>query len=202
MKRLVKLVILAGALTLAIAATALAASTKVTGGTTTLTASDAAAKVLSDNHITVMPLAPATASGLTFTFPITGGRLNTTTNHGVIRDGGGVSVSNGTNTVALRHPTIVSDKNGVSVLAEVRGKTARVCRHFGKRHARVRCVVIARVRSVRIARVTDVSVSAGKATGTAKLTEFSARLINRLAGKQVVAAGDVLGTATVSPTLK
>jgi molybdenum-dependent DNA-binding transcriptional regulator ModE len=66
----------------------------------------------------------------------------------------------------------------------------------------VHCVIVARVRSVRIARVTDVTVSGGKATGTAKLTDFTARVINRLAGKQVVAAGDVLGSATVSPTLK
>jgi hypothetical protein len=200
MTRALKLVLLTGVLTLALAGAALAA--KVTGGTATLTASDAAAKVLADNHITVTPLSPATASATTFTFPITGGKLNTTTLHGVIRTSGGVSVSNGTKTVALRRPTVVSDKRGTWVLALVRGRVAHECRHVGKHHARVHCVIVARVRSVRIARVTDVTVSGGKATGTAKLTDFTARVINRLAGKQVVAAGDVLGSATVSPTLK
>jgi hypothetical protein len=202
MTRALKLVALTGVLTLALAGVALAALTKVTGGTTTLTASDAAAKVLADNHITVTPVAPATASGTTFTFPITGGRLNTKTLHGVIRDGGGVSVSNGTKTVTLRRPTIISDKRGVTVWALLRGKAVHVCRHVGRHHAKVHCLIIARLRSVRIARVTDVKVSGGTATGTAKITEFTAQLINRLAGKHVVAAGDVLGTASVTPTLK
>lgn len=202
MSRVLRVAALTTVVCLAVAGVALAAFTKVTGGTTTLTASDAAAKVLSDNHITVAPLAPATASGTTFTFPITGGRLNTKTLHGVIRDGGGVSVSNGTTTVNLRRPTILSDRNGVSVFALVRGRVVHFCRHFGIRHARVKCVLIAHLRTVRIARVTGVSVNGGTATGTARITGFTARLINRLAGKQIVAAGDVLGSASVAPTLK
>ena len=52
MTRIMKLVALTAVLSLVLAGVALAAFTKVTGGTTTLTASDAAAKVLSDNHIT------------------------------------------------------------------------------------------------------------------------------------------------------
>ena len=53
--------------------------------------------LLSANHITVAPLAPATESGatFTFTFPITGGRFNTTTLRGFIRHSGGLSLSNG-----------------------------------------------------------------------------------------------------------
>jgi len=200
MTRSLKLVALVGVLTLALAGGALAS--KVTGGTSTLTASDATVKVLADNHITVTPVAPATASGATFTFPITGGRLNTKTMHGVVRNGGGISVSNGTKTVTLRRPTIVADKRGVSVWAIVRGRTARICRHLGRRHVRVRCALIARLHSVRIARVSGVSVNGSTATGTAKITAFTAHLINRLAGKHVVAAQDVLGTATVSPTVK
>lgn len=202
MTRILKLVGLTGVLSLALAGVALAAFTKVTGGTTTLTATSAAAKVLTDNHITVTPIAPATASGATFTFPITGGRFNAKSLHGVIRNGGGVSVSNGTKTVALRRPTIVSDKRGVSVFAVIRGRVVHICRHFRAHRARVHCVVIERLRSVRVARVTGISVSGGQASGTVRITAFTAHLINRLAGKHVVAAGNVLGTATVTPTFK
>lgn len=202
MTRIMRLVALTAVLSLVLAGVALAAFTKVTGGTTTLTASDAAATVLSHNHITVTPISPATVSGTTFTFPISGGRLSVKTQRGVIRDGGGISVSNGTKTVTLRKPTVVSDKHAVTVWSLVRGHVAHFCRHAGARRRRIRCVLIARFHSVPILRVTDVKVSGGAATGTAKITGFTAQLINRLAGKHVVAAGDVLGSATVAPTLK
>ncbi len=109
---------------LAVTGVALAAFSKVTGGTTQVTASAAAAKVLSDNHITVSPLTPATQTGATFTFPISGGRLNLKTLHGVIRHKGGLSLSNGTRTVTLRQPTIVSDKRGAWLYALVRDRVA------------------------------------------------------------------------------
>jgi hypothetical protein len=120
----------------------------------------------------------------------------------VIRHSGGVKVSNATKSVALRRLTIVSSKRGVSVFALARRASHRVCSHFGRHHARIRCIVVTRLRSVRIARVSDVSVSNGKATGTVKITAYTAALVNRLAGKHVVSAGDVLGSATVAPTLK
>jgi hypothetical protein len=40
---------------------------------------EAVASLFASNHISVAPLAPATASGTTFTFPITGGRFNPST---------------------------------------------------------------------------------------------------------------------------
>ncbi len=187
---------------LVVPSVASAKPTKITGGTTQITASDAAAKLLSDNHITVTPLAPATASGTTFTFPIAGGVINTKNLHGVIRHKGGLSLSNGTNTVNLRQPTVDSTKHGVSIWALVRGKTTRVCHRFGRFHARTRCISIVRWHTARIATVTDVKVSGTSASGTVKITAATATLINRLAGKSVVSAGAVLGTATVSPTLK
>ena len=179
-----------------------AASTKVTGGTTQITASDAAAKLLSDNHITVAPLSPATAAGTTFTFPIAGGSVNTKTLHGVIRHKGGLSLSNGTQTVNLRQPTVTSTKQGVSIYALVRGRTIRVCHRAGRFHLHARCVTIVRWHTARIAKVTDVKVTGTTASGTVKITETTAKLINKLAGKSVVSAGAVLGTATVAPTLK
>jgi hypothetical protein len=54
----------------------------------------------------------------------------------------------------------------------------------------------------RIATVTDVKVTGGSATGTVNITAATAGLVNLLAGKHVVSAGQVLGTATVTPTLK
>ncbi|MEA2159822.1 MAG: hypothetical protein QOD66_2202 [Solirubrobacteraceae bacterium] len=169
---------LAVVICLALAGVALAAFSKVTGGSTQITASPAAAKVLADNHITVTPVAPATASGTTFTFPIAGGRLNPQTLHGVIRHRGGLSLSNGTRTVTLRRPTIVSTKRGAWMYAMVR------------------------FHSERIARLTNVSVAATSATATMKLTAASARLINALAGKHVTAAGAPFATGTITPTLK
>src|SRR5450759_2228371 len=94
LSRLRTVTALAAVICLALAGVALAAFSKVTGGSTQITASPAAAKVLADNHITVTPVAPATASGTTFTFPIAGGRLNPKTLHGVIRHPGGLKLSN------------------------------------------------------------------------------------------------------------
>ncbi len=202
---MIRIRVLGAALTtfaLVLPGVASAKPTKITGGTTQITASDAAAKVLSDNHITVTPLKPATASGTTFTFPIAGGSINTKNLRGVIRHKGGLSLSNGTKTVALRQPTLVSAKQGASIWALVRGRTVRVCHHFGRRHARTRCVSVVRWHSTRIATVSDVKLSGTTATGTVKITAATATLINKLAGKSVVSSGAVLGTATVSPTLK
>ena len=184
----------------ALAVPGVASAAKVTGGTTQITASTAAAKVLSDNHITVTPLAPATASGTTFTFPIAGGSLNKSL-HGFITHKGGISLTNGSKTVNVRRPTIVSTKRGVSIDALVKRPAVRVC-HVLRHPRRVRCVFVARFRIVRIARVTDVKVSNGTATGTVHITAATAGLVNLLAGKHVVDAGAVLGTATTTPTFK
>jgi hypothetical protein len=169
---------LAVVICLALAGVALAAFSKVTGGTSQITATPAAAKVLADNHITVTPVAPATASGTTFTFPIAGGRLNAKTLRGVIRHRGGLALSNGTRTVTLRRPTIVSTKRGAWLYAIVRG------------------------RSERIARFTKVSITSTAATATLTLTRASAHVINALAGKHVASAGAPFATDTVTPTLQ
>jgi hypothetical protein len=88
------------------------------------------------------------------------------------------------------------------VFAFVRHHAAHFCKHVRRHHAHFKCVRIVRWTTVRVARVTDVTVADGQASGTVKITAFTAHLINRLAGKKVAAPGDVLGTATVAPTLK
>ncbi len=201
MSRVRMTVATAAVVSLALAGAAIASASKVTSGSTQITASPAAVKLLADNHITMAPLAPVTASGATFTFPITGGRLSAKTLHGVIRHGGGLVISNATTKVTLRRLTLVPAKRGVLLFATVRGAGMRVCRHIGRHHPRTRCVMITRLVTARIARVTGVTVSNGSATGTVRITAFTARVLNRLAGQHVASAGDVFGTGTTTPTL-
>ncbi len=199
MSRLKYALALAAVASVAFASVALAAMTKVTGGTTTVTASDAAATLLANNHITVTPVTPATASGTTFTFPIAGGRINVKNFHGIIRHNGSLILSNGTKSVTLRNLTLSSDSLGSWLWATIRDKSQTVCTRT--HHHIKRCVTLAHVYAARVARVTDGTVSGMKASGTLKLTVLSAALVNRLAGKKVVHAGDVLGTGTVAPTI-
>jgi hypothetical protein len=192
---------------LAFAGAALANSSKVTGGSTKVTASAAAAALLASNHITVAPLAPATTSGTTFSFPITGGRFSTRTLRGSVRLGGGLTLSNGTRQITLSRPTVLSTRHGVVLDALVRGPSHRVChaigshRAFGHYRFRTRCLVVARVLTTQVARITDVSISKGTATGTVNVSAFTAQAVNRLAGRHVLSAGTVLGTASTSLTL-
>jgi hypothetical protein len=61
---------------------------------------------------------------------------------------------------------------------------------------------VIREHSARIAHITNAKVSGASATATLTLTAASAKLIDALAGKHVVSAGAVLGTGTITPTIK
>jgi hypothetical protein len=198
MSRIRMLAVLTAIASLALTGAALAAVTKVTGGTTTVTISSAVSTALMNNHLTVTPLAPATATDSTFTFPISGGRLNKKL-HGHISHRGGFAFSNGTRTERLRRLTIISTKTGVSLFALVHTRTKGKCTLVVKKHV-LRCHYVVKYQIARIARITAVTVSNGSATGTVRLTEVSADVINRLAGKQIASAGTAIGTATISPT--
>jgi hypothetical protein len=195
--RIVAMIVTVASLVFASAAVA----AKVTGGTTTITASTGAAQALAANHITVTPLAPATASGATFTFPISGGRVSGKTLRGFIVARGGVALSNGTRTIALRRPTVVSNKSGVSVFARARRQLQHICHVIGRHHRHLRCITVLRERIVRIARISGLTRSGASVSGTVTITDFTADALNKLAGKHAFAAGDVLGTATATPTL-
>jgi hypothetical protein len=200
MRRLRVALLLAGIASLVIAASALAA--KVTGGTTTITPSSVTTTLLANNHITVTPTAPATASNGAFTFPVTRGRLNTKTLHGRINQAGGVQLSNGTSTVVVRHPVLISTKRGAYIWALVRGQSRRVCTGFRRHHPRhAVCLVVTRYRSARILKITSGSVSGSTFSGNVAITQATADVINRLAGKTVVAGGAALGTISIAPTL-
>jgi hypothetical protein len=187
---------------IAFAGVASAAVTKVTGGSTQLVVSDTALALLTNNHTTPSALAPASLSGATLTFPISGGRLNTASLRGIVNHRGGLELTNGTATVSLRRPTIVSNRAGVSLYALVRGRVVRRCQRIGGHvHRHLVCDTTVRYHTARIARVTALSVSNGTATGTINITQFTASVINRLAGKSVITAGTAIGTATITPTL-
>ena len=184
---------------LAISGVALAAASKITGGTSQISISSAVSSALTANHLTLTALAPATSSGSTFTFPISGGRLNTTTLRGYIRQQGGLAISNGTATVKLRRLTIDSTKKGAAIYALVDSRTLRECT-AARHHVGKRCDYVIRSSVKRIARLTVVSVSGSTASGTVDLTKYSARVINKLAGTSIATAGMAIGTATSSPT--
>ena len=200
MPRVRYVAVLAAVLALAVAGVASAATAaRVTGGTTKVTLSAAALSALTANKITARVVKPAKVTGATVTFPITGGRLNTKTLIGVIRHSGGIAFVKGKNALALLRPTISSTKAGVSLSALViKGHVRRCHKVHGKRV----CKVIVTYTSVRVANVTGVKLSNGKVTGTLKLTAAAAAALNKVAGKKVFAAGVVLGTAVVAPTLK
>lgn len=186
--RLIAVLTVIAALAAAGVASAAGSARRVTGGTTTLTLSSAAAKALSDNHLTIAPLAPATASGSTLSFPIARGRLNSKL-HGFVDQRGGFTISNGSKTARLRRLTVVSSDSGVALRALV-AKTVRA------RHGRF----VVRYYDARIARITGAKVSNSQATGTLRLTAVSAAIINRLAGTHLASAGEPIGTTSVAPT--
>jgi hypothetical protein len=199
MRKIRTIAVLTALATLTPSGVALAAKSKITGGTTQITISTSANNALTANHLTVTPLAPATSSGSTFTFPISRGRLNRTSLHGVILNRGGFAISNGTKTFRVRRPSIVSNKHGVSVWALVRTRHPARCAQLAKHHLGRHCDPALRFSVRRIARITGVHVSRGSATGTVRLTRASAPAINRLAGKAIAKAGIAIGTITVTP---
>lgn len=201
MSRIRMALALSGVLSLSVAGAAIASpQAHINGGTATVTVTPTAAGVLASNNITAKALAPATQSGATFTYPIARGRLNTKTLHGVVVTKGGIQLSNGTKTVTIRELTVDSTKKGMSISALVRGRSFERCRLVGRNHRHARCAVFVRWNLDRIATLTGVTVSGSSATGTVDITARTAAMINRLAGKNIVAAGDPLGTATISPT--
>ncbi len=190
MSRIRMLVALTVMAAFALAGASLAATTakRVTGGTATLTLTPAASTALNNHHMTITSLAPAAASGSTLSFPISGGRVNAKL-HGHLTLSGGFAISNGTQTVQLRHLRVVSNASGVSLRARV---AKRAHNHKGKFHVEYFDALIARV--------TGVHVSHGTGTGTVRLTSASASVINKLAGAKIASRGTPVATGSVSPT--
>lgn len=181
-------------------AVALTKPMRVTGGTGSVTLSAAAVNVLAQNHITIKTLAPATSSGATATFPAVGGRLYPAL-HGYITYGGGFSLSNGTRTVNFRRPTLYKRAHGTSsIYALLARRVTGRCTVHPRRH-RIKCKVVIRYTAARIATISNGTVTGNTASGTLNLTAASAQIVNRLAGHQIVKAGEAFATGTTTPTL-
>ncbi len=180
------------------AAGAEAAKVKITGGTTTITPSTATTLFLTANGISVTPIAPATASNGAVTLPIAGGRIDPATLRGVIVHRGGLKFTKGSNSLRLRHLVITSTKRGAFLDATT---PIRRCRAFRSRRGGRGRLCAFRWEGVRVARLSNVvRNSDNSVTANLLLSQRAARFINKVAGKQVVAAGANLGTAKIVAT--
>jgi ribosomal protein L18E len=174
--------IIALAVALALALSAIASAARITGGSTTITPSAAATKLLSDNGITVAALRPATLANGAATFPIRRGHIRLKAMRGFVRHKGGISLSDGSTTFKVRRPAVVLRKQHAFILAAVR-------RNDRPWHIR------------RVARLADLQRSGTTATATVHITRVTAKAINALAGKHVVNPGAVLGTGSSTVTV-
>ena len=178
--------------------------TKLTGGETKVALNDAAKSALSSAGITVTPIAPATSDSSGFTFPIAGGKLKTGTAFGFVALRGGLKLTKGDRTLKLRRLLIASGPRGAGVFAFTkrhhgfhrrgfrRGARAsqRRRRHFGHW---VRVLSLSNVKR---------ADAGGKVviTADAALTRKAAKLLNRKFATTTFAAGQAVGSVTVSAT--
>ncbi len=173
-----------GVLGLAIAAIAVLAPTRaqaapLSGGTTTLTLQQGVAKALASAGVGVKPIKPAKAGKQGIAFPIAGGDLDTAKLTGAIRHSGGLRLTSGKGSLALRKFTIQLTKRP-SLTAKVGGTRVRIL-NLGLAKAKVG-------RSGLSFQVSGVSAS---------LTKVAAKAINATLGGSVVRRGLVIGTANV-----
>jgi len=187
---------------------------KVTGGDTTLTLSDAAKSALAAQGITVAPIAPATSgSAGSFTFPIAGGKLKSTTLFGAIAHKGGLTLTKGDKTVKVKRLVLVNGRHGASIWAFVgrkakfaghgHRKLAKAAHHGAKRRgAHHRLHFRWRWEAARVLDLSDVthSVQDGKQvfTADAALTAKAAKYLNRKLGTTLAAGA--IGTVKVTAT--
>jgi len=116
--------VVAAALTamLAIASVASAATPNpIASGTTTLTINAKALKNAKKSGIKITAIKPAKLKGSKVTLPVTGGEVEATTGVGTINHGGGLKVTWGKKSVALKSFSIA----GINLNAKVGGKTVR-----------------------------------------------------------------------------
>jgi hypothetical protein len=182
--------------------------TKLTGGETTIALSDAAKSGLSGAGITATPIDPATASSGTFTFPIAGGKVKSTTAFGFVALKGGVKLTKGERSVKLRHLVIASGPRGAALfVATKRHRFHRFSRR-GFRHRMTARAAHHRGRGFRhwtaVLALSNVkrADTGGKVviTADAALTKRAAKHLNRKLDTNAFSAGDAVGTVTVSAT--
>jgi hypothetical protein len=195
---------------LAVAAAALAAvpvahadhqgakGTKLSRGATTLAVDPAAAQALTGAGITVTPLKPAKATTDGLAFPITNGRLDTTTLTGTIKHVGGLRFAKGTTTFDARNFRIVLTPTAKSLTATVADKRIVVADldTSGATVTPSTTTKSQRSHSARAAKHTrtTLTISGIKAT----LSQAGADGLNTAFGTTAFTAGAPLGTLTIS----
>jgi hypothetical protein len=172
---------------------------KLTGVSTTITPSAAATQALTENGVTVSPIAPATAGDGSITLPISRGMVNPNNLRGYVVHQGGVTFTKGTASVSLRKFVILSGKQGAVLTAATshKGRCAYTRHHH--RHFR-NCTIHGRIAVARLLnarRTDDAATKQTTVTVDLQLTAQAARAINRRLHKQVVAPGAALGTAKI-----
>lgn len=101
---------------------------KVTGQQTTLSLTGPAAKLLTDNGVSVAAVAPATLSGASATFPVTGGRVNAGLTKGFVRHAGAVTFTKDGRSLAVRRPVAVVTRRASFIAARSHGRFVRLFR--------------------------------------------------------------------------
>ncbi len=183
--RLLLLMVALAAASVGLATPALAANqsntVNIDGGRTSLTVDRGTLKVLTDNKVSVTPVRGASASGRTFTFPITDGSVNARTLAGTIEHSGGLRLSAGGKNLTV--VDFVIDTRKSVLTARVAGTHTRIAllnlnlknAHIqkGKSH-----VVVSNVR--------------------ATLTGDAAAALNKTFGVKLFKRGLAIGTAKVT----
>ena len=158
-----------------------AAKVSIEGGNTALTLDKGTAGVLTKNGVKVAPLKHATASGLTFRFPITGGKVDATTLAGEIDHSGGIKFSAGKKSLSVQD-FVIDTKAGV-LTAKVTGTKTRVP------------LLKLNLKNAHIQKgKSQVVVSNVKAT----LTSEAAAALNKTFGVKLFKAGLTIGVAKVT----
>lgn len=154
---------------------------KIKGGHTSLTVAAGTLAVLTKNGVSVTPIKPASASGATFSFPITGGAVNPKTAAGTITHDGGLTFSAGKAKLGVEDFTIDTTKGVLT--ARVSGTKTRVPllkldASQAKIWAKHGCLTVSNVK--------------------ASLTAEAAAALNKTFGVSLFTAGLPIGTAKVS----
>lgn len=154
--------------------------TLFTSGTTTLELDPATTAALTGAGFGVTPAAPATATGTTFAFPITKGRVQ-------FRAWG------------WRLKAFVDHSGGITFTKGAVSVTASNPRIKLVRHRKVRLVATIGTERVRLLDLKDVVISGGKGTANAVLAKAAAAKLNAAFGVTLFTPGLAIGKVTVTP---
>lgn len=178
--RLAFLMVMMFAVSVGLATSASAATVDIDGGNTALTVASGTLKVLTDNGVKVTPIKGASASGATFSFPITDGDVDGTTLAGPIKHSGGLEFAAGGK--KLRVQDFVIDAGKGVLTARVSGTHTRIpLLHLNLKNAHIskgKTIVVSNVH--------------------ASLSGTAAAALNKTFGVSLFKGGLAIGTAKVT----